>query len=203
MVGGEMNRTHLHTLLWNSACGGRQAFPSALAWALVLWLLLIASSGAVLAVQTAGFPVFGAPQHALPTVPMAAVAGVSILTCLVPAVLVRWLRPASTLPVTFISAGLVLVWAAVRSDAVGAVIVVLALMFLCWLAGDAVLCELPTTAAAPIVRLPIGIGLGFGLVGLGLLFLTTLGWLNAATVAAGAATIILLTVLRNRGKLSP
>ncbi len=123
------------------------------------------------------------------------------LGCLGTALLTRRLQAAATLPATIAIGGVVIVAAAIGTGTGAALLVVVALFALAWLLGEALLARLPTTPDVVVVRLPIAIGLGSGLLGLLLLGLAALGALNSATVFGGAGVILLSVLLLDGSRL--
>jgi 4-amino-4-deoxy-L-arabinose transferase-like glycosyltransferase len=177
---------------------GQRVVPSVVSLALLLWMVVVAILGAGLALRAFGLPVGGEAQRSHAT-PQAIVAALLIVTvCVGTALLTRAFQPSSTLVATFAVAGVVLFAGAVGTGAVGSLLLVVALFALAWLLGGALLPRQPLPAAMPLVRLPIAIALGSGMIGLYLLGLAMFGALNTATVVGGAAALLVLVLLLER-----
>jgi len=133
------------------------------------------------------------PTHTEPTV----VSPVLLITlaCLSTALLTRRFYPAATLFATVATGGIVLLAGAIGTSTELALFVVVALFALSWLLGEVLLPPRPFSSQVSLVRIPIAIGLGSGLLGLLLLGLVTLGALNTATVVGGTAVILLVGLL--------
>ena len=179
----------------------RQVLPLVGVAVLLLWLAIVAGRGAVLALQSAGVPITGEPQPTQATPQMVWAAFLVGITCVGAALITRRLQPASTIPVTCATGGIVILAGAVGSTSVPSLLLVTAMFVLSGLLGAALLARLPETPAVAVVRIPIAIALGTGLLGLLLLALATPGWLNAATVSASAGIIVLGVLLLQRRQL--
>jgi hypothetical protein len=110
----------------------------------------------------------------------------------------RRFREAATLPVTFALGGIVLLVGAVRTSAVGSLVVVVALIAFSWLVGESIVLRLRSTELFWVVRIPIAIALGNGLLGLFLLVLASVGSLTAVTVLGGAMAILVSLLVLDR-----
>jgi hypothetical protein len=171
------------------------------ALALVLWVAVVAVGGAVIALQSLGVTVAGRAWLNFSSPPMWWTAGIVGALCLAAALAARRARPAAVIPVTLAMGAMAPSSGAIATASVGALALTLAMVALSWLVGDAVLRYWRLQVAAPIVRSSIAVALGNGLLGLLLLALATLGWLNAATVAGAAALIVLALGLDVRRRL--
>ena len=185
-----------------SAPAVRQVLPAVLTVTLLGWIAIVTARGALLALQTFGIPVVGAALQNFATPRMLWAAALVYLACLLASLIARRFRPAATIPITYATGGAIVLAGAISTSMVGALIVIIAMLALSWLLGASLLRHLPATADLPLVRAPIAIGLGCGLVGLLLLLLTTLDALNAVTVLAGAAVILVFTVVVDRDRLT-
>ena len=105
--------------------------------ALLLWIMLVAGSGVLLALRSMGASING---EALRTrINPSDLNAVLLITlgCLGTALLTRRLRAAATLPATIAIGGLVIVAAAIGTGTEVALLVVVALFALAWLLGEA------------------------------------------------------------------
>lgn len=175
-------------------------WPVALAALLLLWMAVVAGRGVLLAVRSLG-DLLANPQLAVYATPVNVIAVlVTFLSCLVAALASRRLRPAATLPVTFAMGSLIVLVCAISTGSLGSLIVALGLMTLAWLVGDALMTRL-SSPAAQIVRLPIAISLGLGVLGLVLFGLATFTLLSAVTVAGTTAVLLILILTVDHERL--
>jgi 4-amino-4-deoxy-L-arabinose transferase-like glycosyltransferase len=180
---------------------GQRVIPAVVSLAVLLWMVVVAILGAGLALRAFGLPVGGEAQRSHAT-PQAITAALLIMAvCAGTALLTRAFQPAATLPATIAVAGVVLFAGAVGTGAVGSLLLVVTLFVLAWLLGEMLLPRLPLMATMPLVRLPIAIAVGSGMIGLYLLGLATFSALNTATVVGGAAALLVLTLLLDRQRL--
>ena len=174
----------------------RHRLSAAVLVGLLIWLAIIVVRGAVLVLQSSGFPIAGEAQRSYATPQMVWAAVLVCLSCLLAALITRWVRPAMTQPVTYAIGGGIVLTGAVLTGSVGSLLTVLAMASLSLLVGDVLLRRLPPAVDVPVVRLPIAIASGLAILGLLLFLLATLRVLNAVTVlGAGGGILLLLLVL--------
>lgn len=169
---------------------------------LFLWIPIVAARGVFSAVQVVADAVAGIPRWSFATPPSIWAALLVYLFCLGAALVTRRQWPAFTLPATFLAGSLVVLVGAVGTGSAGALAVVVAMMALAWLVGQAVLHRFPDTARVPVVRVPLSIALGFGLLGLLLFLLTGVQMFNSRTILVSAVAILVLAIVVDRAKLA-
>ena len=179
----------------------RQRLPVVVAVALVLWIGVVAGRGVQLVVEAADLAITGETRRGYATPQMLGTAALITVACLLVALLTRRFRPAATLPFTIGAGGAVLLVAAVRTGSGGALLVVLALLALSWLLGDVVMHRLPPAPRAPLVRMPLAIAVGLGLLGLLFFLFAAMGRLSATAVLGAAAIVLISSLLRDRRRL--
>ena len=164
-----------------------------MAAALLLWLALIAALGVALTSRAVGILGPAEARFLLVTSQMASVATLLFLACLLAALITRRFHPRATLAVTIIIGVLALVLAAIGSGTLGALLVALAMLATAWLVGDVILARLPLPGDMPVVRQPLAVALGLGILGALGFLLAALGQLSTPLVLGGTA--LLLTLL--------
>jgi 4-amino-4-deoxy-L-arabinose transferase-like glycosyltransferase len=186
----------------------RRRLPVIVASVLLLWLAVVAAREAMLALQPFGISIAldidvhldASWRPSFSSRAMVAVAAVVFACCLGAALLTRLVWARATLPVTFAVGAIALLAAAISTGSVGALVFVVMLVVLAWLVGDALLSRFLATPDGPLVRAPIAIALGLGLLGMLLFGLATLGALNMATVLGGAGAILVVTLASERAR---
>jgi 4-amino-4-deoxy-L-arabinose transferase-like glycosyltransferase len=189
----------------------RQVFGTTGVAVLLTWLVIVAIFGARMAVNAmqdfgtgrgGDIPIMGEPRLNFATPYMLWAAALVYLACSAAAIVARKYRAGITLPVTYAMGGVVFAVGAISTESAAAVVLVVAMLGLVWLVGDAVLSRFSEAPEEPAVRLPIAGGLGLGIVGLVLLVLAVPGWLNATTVIAGGVLTTLALIVFDRHRLA-
>ena len=175
--------------------------PVAAAIVLFFWIALVAVRGVLLAREAIDLALARAARTGRPFPEMAILASLIVGICLLTALVTRRLWPPATLPVTFALGGGVLVVAAVNTATLASVLVVLAILVIAWLLGDALVARLPLTDAPPVVRLPLAVAFGLGILGLLLFPLAVLGWLTAPVLIGGTTILLLGTLAVDQARL--